>query len=91
MILHVGASNVCKGQSNVPKWDFIELLNCLDNLEVLYIIGPLPTVNMGSTSSADYEGSAELCSLKGINYIDNFHLASLQARWPSLPIGEDSP
>ena len=65
------ALTVYREQSEVLTQDFDELFNCLDNLEAQFLLGDHC---QRSTEGSAGSTLSKTCSLKGINYIDNFNL-----------------
>ncbi len=48
IILHIGSNDVVKQQSEVLKWNFMDLLNIVSSLnDEVFISGPLPPVRRG--------------------------------------------
>ncbi|KAL0198137.1 hypothetical protein M9458_006677, partial [Cirrhinus mrigala] len=77
IIIHVGKNDIRKEQSELLKKDFSELIETLRRLEVQpFISGPLPAsgTNMFSRLLGLNTWLQRTCSLKGVNFIDNFNL-----------------
>ncbi len=77
VIIHVGKNNIRKEQSELIKKDFSELFETLQRLEVQsFISGPLPArgTNMFSRLLGLNTWLQRTCSIKGVNFIDNFNL-----------------
>ncbi|KAL0153594.1 hypothetical protein M9458_051074, partial [Cirrhinus mrigala] len=77
IIIHVGKNDIRKEQSELLKKDFSELIETLRRLEVQpFISGPLPArgPNMFSRLLGLNTWLQRTCSLKGVNFIDNFNL-----------------
>ncbi|KAK0137854.1 hypothetical protein N1851_025936 [Merluccius polli] len=79
LVIHTGALDVVKQQSEVLKRDFNDLLNkvrCL-NTEV-FISGPLPTVRRGDERFSRLlmlnRWLKDTCAAQSVNFIDNFHI-----------------
>ncbi|KAK0136906.1 hypothetical protein N1851_026928 [Merluccius polli] len=79
LVIHTGALDVVKQQSEVLKRDFIDLLNkvrCL-NTEVS-ISGPLPTVRRGDERFSRLlmlnRWLKDTCAAQSVNFIDNFNI-----------------
>ncbi|KAK0151164.1 hypothetical protein N1851_007738 [Merluccius polli] len=79
LIIHTGALDVVKQQSEVLKRDFNDLLNkvrCL-NTEV-FISGPLPTVRRGDERFSRLlmlnRWLKATCAAQSVNFIDNFNI-----------------
>ncbi|KAK0136699.1 hypothetical protein N1851_027107 [Merluccius polli] len=79
LVIHTGALDVVKQQSEVLKWDFNDLLNkvrCL-NTEV-FISGPLPTVWRGDERFSRLlmlnRWLKDTCAAQSVNFIDNFNI-----------------
>ncbi|KAK0137897.1 Protein Dok-7 [Merluccius polli] len=79
LVIHTGALDVVKQQSEVLKQDFIDLLNkvrCL-NTEVS-ISGPLPTVRRGDERFSRLlmlnRWLKDTCAAQSVNFIDNFNI-----------------
>ncbi|KAK0143490.1 hypothetical protein N1851_018402 [Merluccius polli] len=79
LVIHTGALDVVKQQSEVLKQDFNDLLNkvrCL-NTEV-FISGPLPTVRRGDERFSRLlmlnRWLKETCAAQSVNFIDNFNI-----------------
>ena len=79
LIIHTGALDVVKQQSEVLKQDFNDLLNkvrCL-NTEV-FISGPLPTVWRGDERISRLlmlnRWLKDTCAAQSVNFIDNFNI-----------------
>ncbi|KAK0135629.1 Uridine-cytidine kinase-like 1 [Merluccius polli] len=77
LVIHTGALDVVKQQSEVLKRDFNDLLNkvrCL-NTEV-FISGPLPTVRRGDERFSRLlmlnRWLKDTCAAQSVNFIDNF-------------------
>ncbi|KAK0142305.1 hypothetical protein N1851_020039 [Merluccius polli] len=78
LVIHTGALDVVKQQSEVLKRDFNDLLNkvrCL-NTEV-FISGPLPTVRRGDERFSRLlmlnRWLKDTCAAQSVNFIDNFN------------------
>ncbi len=77
IIIHVGKNDIRKGQSEMLKQDFSELFETLQRLEVQsFISGPLPArgTNMFSRLLGLNTWLQRSCSIKGVNFIDNFNI-----------------
>jgi lysophospholipase L1-like esterase len=77
VIIHVGKNDIRKEQSELLKKDFSELFETLQSLEVQsFISGPLPArgTNMFSRLLGLNTWLQRTCSIKGVNFIDNFNL-----------------
>ncbi|KAL0171513.1 hypothetical protein M9458_031824, partial [Cirrhinus mrigala] len=77
IIIHVVKNDIQKEQSELLKKDFSELTETLQRLEVQpFIRGPLPArgTNMFSRLLGLNTWLQRTCSLKGVNFIDNFNL-----------------
>ncbi|KAK0147117.1 hypothetical protein N1851_013541 [Merluccius polli] len=79
LVIHTGALDVVKQQSEVLKRDFNDLLNkvrCL-NTEV-FISGPLPTVRQGDERFSRLlmlnRWLKDTCAAQSVNFIDNFNI-----------------
>ncbi|KAK0144340.1 Zinc finger BED domain-containing protein 1 [Merluccius polli] len=79
VVIHTGALDVVKQQSEVLKQDFNDLLNkvrCL-NTEV-FISGPLPTVRRGDERFSRLlmlnRWLKDTCAAQSVNFIDNFNI-----------------
>ncbi|KAK0156136.1 hypothetical protein N1851_000584 [Merluccius polli] len=79
LVIHTGALDVVKQQSEVMKRDFNDLLNkvrCL-NTEV-FISGPLPTVRRGDKRLSRLlmlnRWLKDTCAAQSVNFIDNFNI-----------------
>ncbi|KAK0150773.1 hypothetical protein N1851_008116 [Merluccius polli] len=79
LVIHTGALDVVKQQSEVLKRDFNDLLNkvrCL-NPEV-FISGPLPTVRRGDERFSKLlmlnRWLKDTCVTQSVNFIDNFNI-----------------
>ncbi|KAK0148551.1 hypothetical protein N1851_011108 [Merluccius polli] len=79
LVIHTGALDVVKQQSEVLKQDFNDLLNkvrCL-NTEV-FISGPLPTVRRGDERFSRLlmlnRWLKDTCAAQSVNFIDNFNI-----------------
>ncbi|KAK0131399.1 hypothetical protein N1851_033892 [Merluccius polli] len=79
LVIHTGALDVVKQQSEVLKRDFNDLLNkvrCL-NTE-LFISGPLPTVRRGDERFSRLlmlnRWLKGTCAAQSVNFIDNFNI-----------------
>ncbi|KAK0151822.1 hypothetical protein N1851_006803 [Merluccius polli] len=79
LVIHTGALDVVKQQSEVLKRDFNDLLNkvrCL-NTEV-FISGPLPTVRRGDERFSRLlmlnRWLKDTCAAQSVNFIDNFNI-----------------
>ncbi|KAK0156365.1 CDK5 regulatory subunit-associated protein 1 [Merluccius polli] len=79
LVIHTGALDVAKQQSEVLKRDFNDLLNkvrCL-NTEVS-ISGPLPTVRRGDERFSRLlmlnRWLKDTCAAQSVNFIDNFNI-----------------
>ncbi|KAK0150571.1 hypothetical protein N1851_008323 [Merluccius polli] len=79
LIIHTGALDVVKQQSEVLKRDFNDLLNkvrCL-NTDV-FISGPLPTVRQGDERFSRLlmlnRWLKDTCAAQSVNFIDNFNI-----------------
>ena len=79
LVIHTGALDVVKQQSQVLKRDFNDLLNkvwCL-NTEV-FISGPLPTVRRGDERFSRLlmlnRWLKDTCAAQSVNFIDNFNI-----------------
>ena len=79
LVIHTGALDVVKQQSEVLKQDFNDLLNkvrCL-NTEV-FISGPLPTVWRGDERFSKLlmlnRWLKDTCAAQSMNFIDNFNI-----------------
>ncbi|KAK0148179.1 Plexin-A1 [Merluccius polli] len=79
LVIHTGALDVVKQQSEVLKRDFNDLLNkvrCL-NTEV-FISGPLPTVRRGDERFSRLlmlnRWLKDTCAAQSVNFIDNFNM-----------------
>ncbi|KAK0142424.1 hypothetical protein N1851_019869 [Merluccius polli] len=79
LVIHTGALDVVKQQSEVLKQDFSDLLNkvrCL-NTEV-FISGPLPTVRRGDERFSRLlmlnRWLKDTCAAQSVNFIDNFNI-----------------
>ncbi|KAK0155797.1 hypothetical protein N1851_001700 [Merluccius polli] len=79
LVIHTGALDVVKQQSEVLKQDFNDLLNtvrCL-NTEV-FISGPLPTVRRGDERFSRLlmlnRWLKDTCAAHSVNFIDNFNI-----------------
>ncbi len=77
VIIHVGKNDIRKRQSELLKQDFSELFETLQRLEVQsFISGPLPArgTNMFSRLLGLNTWLQRSCSIKGVNFIDNFNI-----------------
>jgi len=79
IIVHVGANDINKEQSETLKQDFVGLLKMLGSLNVeAYISGPLPSVRPGVNRFSRLLGLntwlSTTCTLHEVNFIDNFNL-----------------
>ncbi|KAL0146949.1 hypothetical protein M9458_057888 [Cirrhinus mrigala] len=77
IIIHVGRNDIWKEQSELLKKDFSELIKTLRRLEVQpFISGTLPArgTNMFSQLLGLNTWLQRTCSLKGVNFINNFNL-----------------
>ncbi|KAL0147979.1 hypothetical protein M9458_056706 [Cirrhinus mrigala] len=77
IIVHVGKNDIRKEQSELLKKDFSELIKTFRRLEVqTFISGPLPArgTNMFSLLLWLNTWLQRTCSLKAVNFIDNFNL-----------------
>ncbi|KAK0146187.1 hypothetical protein N1851_014504 [Merluccius polli] len=81
LVIHTGALDVVKQQSEVLKQDFNDLLNkvrCL-NTEV-FISGPLPTLWRGDERFSRLlmlnRWLKDTCAAQSVNFIDNFNIFS---------------
>uniref|UniRef100_A0A0F8ASY6 Uncharacterized protein n=1 Tax=Larimichthys crocea TaxID=215358 RepID=A0A0F8ASY6_LARCR len=79
LIIHTGALDVVKQQSEVLKRDFVDLMKrvqCL-NTEVFFS-GPLPTVRRGDERFSRLmmlnRWLKDTCATQSINFIDNFNI-----------------
>uniref|UniRef100_A0A7N9AQ54 OSK domain-containing protein n=1 Tax=Mastacembelus armatus TaxID=205130 RepID=A0A7N9AQ54_9TELE len=79
LILHVGAVDTRKGESEVLKQDFSKLLEKLDKLKIQsFVSGPLPNIdrriNKFSRLLALNTWLSKACEIRGVHFIDNFNL-----------------
>lgn len=79
VILHIGANDVVKQQSEVLKRDFIELFATVNSLNVeVFISGPLPPVRRGaerfSRLLALNTWLSTVCAIYSVCFINNFFL-----------------
>ena len=79
LILHTGALDVVKQQSEVLKQDFIELLDKVRSLDIaLFISGPLPTIRGGDERFSRLlmlnKWLKTTCATRSVNFIDNFNI-----------------
>ncbi len=76
ILIHVGKNDIRKEQSELLKKDFSELFETLQRLEVQsFISGPLPArvTNMFSQLLGLNTWLQRTCSIKRVNFIDNFN------------------
>uniref|UniRef100_A0A3P8RR90 OSK domain-containing protein n=1 Tax=Amphiprion percula TaxID=161767 RepID=A0A3P8RR90_AMPPE len=79
LVIHTGALDVEKQQSEVLKEDFMDLLNKVRGLKpVVYVSGPLPTVRRGDERFSRLmllnRWLKATCAAQSINFIDNFNI-----------------
>ena len=79
LILHTGACDVVKQQSEVLKQDFTDLLNKVRSLDtVVFVSGPLPTVRRGDERFSRLlmlnRWLKATCAVQSVNFIDNFKI-----------------
>ena len=79
LILHTGACDVVKQQSEVLKQDFTDLLNKVRSLDtVVFVSGPLPTVRRGDERFSRLlmlnRWLKATCAAQSVNFIDNFNI-----------------
>uniref|UniRef100_A0A3Q3NKS8 Uncharacterized protein n=1 Tax=Mastacembelus armatus TaxID=205130 RepID=A0A3Q3NKS8_9TELE len=79
IILHVGAVDTRKGESEVLKQDVSKLLEQLDKLKIQsFVSGPLPNIdrriNKFSRLLALNTWLSKACEIRGVHFIDNLNL-----------------
>ena len=79
LVLHTGACDVVKQQSEVLKQDFTNLLNKVRPLDtVVFFSGPLPTVRRGDERLSRLlmlnRWLKATCTAQSVNFIDNFNI-----------------
>ena len=79
LILHTGACDVVKQQSEVLKQDFTNLLNKVRSLDtVVFVSAPLPTVRRGDERLSRLlvlnRWLKATCAAQSVNFIDNFNI-----------------
>lgn len=79
LILHVGAVDIRKGETEVLKKDFNELFERLDKVKLQsFISGPLPNIdrrmNKFSRLLQLNTWLSKVCESRGLHFIDNFNL-----------------
>uniref|UniRef100_A0A667Z3M9 OSK domain-containing protein n=1 Tax=Myripristis murdjan TaxID=586833 RepID=A0A667Z3M9_9TELE len=79
LIIHTGALDVVKQQSEVLKQDFTDLLKKVQSLDMdVYLSGPLPMVRRGDERFSRLMMLSRwlkaTCAPLPVNYIDNFHI-----------------
>ena len=79
LILHTGACDVVKQQSEVLKQDFSDLLNKVRSLDtVVFVSAPLPTVRRGDERFSRLlmlnKWLKATCAAQLVNLIDNFNI-----------------
>lgn len=79
VVIHTGALDVVKQQSEVLKRDFMDLLNKVRRLNTqVFISGPLPTVRRGAERFSRLmmlnRWLKDTCAAQSINFINNFKI-----------------
>ncbi|KAK0147691.1 hypothetical protein N1851_012825 [Merluccius polli] len=79
LVIHTGALDVVKQQSEVLKRDFNDLLNKVQCLKTeVFISGPLPTVRRGDERFSRLlmlnRWLKDTCAAQSVNFIDNFNI-----------------
>lgn len=82
LIIHVGAVDISKGESEILKKDFntlFETLDCVDKDSIqIYISGPLPNIdrriNKFSRLLQLNTWLSKACASRGLHFIENFNL-----------------